>query len=132
MVHILSSKPSRAGRTGASLSAGIPRKTRRCPGVSSALAGTENGPIKLRSDLSNGEVRLHYVTKTSLYKLQFHHIRSSDTRRSAGPADKQSKPPVDLDLFGSQIQGDLIGAAQWRIYQGAAKEFGSVASDSSP
>ena len=56
MVHILSSKPSRAGRTGASLSAGIPRKTRRCPGVNSALAGTENGPIKLRSDLSNGEV----------------------------------------------------------------------------
>ena len=28
--------------------------------------------------------------------------------------------------------GDLIGVAQWRIYQGAAKEFGSVASDSSP
>ena len=37
-----------------------------------------------------------------------------------------------MDLFGSQIQGDLIGAAQWRIYQGVAKEFGSVASDSSP
>ena len=37
------------------------------------------------------------------------------------------------DLFGSQIQGDLIGGvAQWRIYQGAAKEFGSVAYDSSP
>ena len=28
--------------------------------------------------------------------------------------------------------GDLIGAAQWRIYQGAAKEFGYAASDSSP
>ena len=36
------------------------------------------------------------------------------------------------DLFGSQIQGDLIGAVQWRIYQGAAKEFGSAASGSSP
>ena len=37
----------------------------------------------------------------------------------------RSRP--DLDLFGSQIQlqGDLIGAVQWRIYQGAAKEFGS-------
>ena len=30
------------------------------------------------------------------------------------------------DLFGSQIQGDLFGAAQWRIYHGAAKEFGSA------
>ena len=28
-----------------------------------------------------------------------------------------------MDLFGSQIQGDLIGASQWRIYQGVAKEF---------
>ena len=37
-----------------------------------------------------------------------------------------------LDLFGSQIQGDLIGAVQWRIYQGAAKEFGSATSGSSP
>ena len=36
------------------------------------------------------------------------------------------------DLFGSQIQGDLFGAAQWRIYQGAAKEFGFATSDSSP
>ena len=36
------------------------------------------------------------------------------------------------DLFGSQIQGDLIGASQWRIYQGVAKEFGSAASDSFP
>ena len=34
------------------------------------------------------------------------------------------------DLFGSQIQGDLIGVAQWRIYQGAAKEFGSATSGS--
>ena len=37
-----------------------------------------------------------------------------------------------LDLFGSQIQGDLIGAAQWRIYHGAAKEFGFAAYGSSP
>ena len=37
-----------------------------------------------------------------------------------------------VDLFGSQIQGDLFGAAQWRIYQVAAKEFGSATSDSSP
>ena len=37
-----------------------------------------------------------------------------------------------IDLFGSQIQGDLIGASQWRIYQGVAKEFGSATSDSSP
>ena len=37
-----------------------------------------------------------------------------------------------LDLFGSQIQGDLIGASQWRIYQGVAKEFGSATSDSFP
>ena len=36
------------------------------------------------------------------------------------------------DLFGSQIQGDLIGASQWRIYQGVAKEFGSATSDSFP
>ena len=28
-----------------------------------------------------------------------------------------------LDLFGSQIQGDIIGVAQWRIYQGAASAF---------
>jgi hypothetical protein len=37
-----------------------------------------------------------------------------------------------VDLFGSQIQGDLIGASQWRIYQGVAKEFGSATSDSFP
>ena len=37
-----------------------------------------------------------------------------------------------MDLFGSQIQGDLIGVAQWRFYQGVAKEFGSAASDSFP
>ena len=34
-----------------------------------------------------------------------------------------------VDLFGSQIHGDLFGAAQWRNYQGAAKEFGLVAPD---
>ena len=39
---------------------------------------------------------------------------------------------ICLDQFGSQIQGDLFGAAQWRIYQGAAKEFGFATSDSSP
>ena len=39
---------------------------------------------------------------------------------------------TDADLFGSQIQGDLIGASQWRIYQGVAKEFGSATSDSFP
>ena len=39
---------------------------------------------------------------------------------------------LELDLFGSQIQGDLIGVAQWRFYQGVAKEFGSAASDSFP
>ena len=43
----------------------------------------------------------------------------------------------EVDLFGSQIQGDLIGASQWRIYQwriyqGVAKEFGSATSDSFP
>ena len=37
-----------------------------------------------------------------------------------------------VDLFGSQIQGDLIEASQWRIYQGVAKEFGSATSDSFP
>ena len=37
-----------------------------------------------------------------------------------------------IDLFGSQIQGDLIGASQWRIYQGVAKEFGSATSVSFP
>ena len=37
-----------------------------------------------------------------------------------------------IDLFGSQIQGDLIGVAQWRFYQGVAKEFGSATSDSFP
>ena len=37
-----------------------------------------------------------------------------------------------VDLFGSQIQGGLFGAAQWRIYQGAAKEFGSATSGSFP
>ena len=26
------------------------------------------------------------------------------------------------DLFGSQIQGDLIGASQWRIYQSGCGE----------
>ena len=26
-----------------------------------------------------------------------------------------------MDLFGSQIQGDLIRASQWRIYHGVAK-----------
>ena len=36
------------------------------------------------------------------------------------------------DLFGSQIQGDLIGASQWRIYQGVAKEFRSATSGSFP
>ena len=29
-------------------------------------------------------------------------------------------------------EGDLLGASQWRIYQGVAKEFGSATSDSSP
>ena len=38
----------------------------------------------------------------------------------------------EIDLFGSQIQGDLIGAVQWRIYQGAAKEFAAATSDNSP
>ena len=39
MVHILSSKPSRAGRTGAALSAASRGKRGAAPGVSSALTG---------------------------------------------------------------------------------------------
>ena len=37
------------------------------PGVSNALAGTENGPIKLQPDLSNGEVRLksHFISTST-------------------------------------------------------------------
>ena len=31
---------------------------------------------------------------------------------------------LDPDLFGSQIQGDLIGVAQWRFYQGVASGEG--------
>ena len=56
----------------------------------------------------------------------------------SSPIAQELFSDVVLDLFGSQIQGDLFGAAQWRIYQGAAKEFGSAeefgsaASDSSP
>ena len=47
-------------------------------------------------------------------------------------AQLQVRFGADPDLFGSQIQGDLLGASQWRIYQGVAKEFGSATSDSSP
>ena len=57
----------------------------------------------------------------------------------AGLADWRQRLDARLhsDLFGSQIQGDLIGASQWRIYQwriyqGVAKEFGSATSDSFP
>ena len=41
-----------------------------------------------------------------------------------GQFSPETGPGPAVDLFGSQIQGDLIGAVQWRIYQGAAKEFG--------
>ena len=39
-----------------------------------------------------------------------------------------------MDLFGSQIQGDLIGAAQWRIYQGhaAADSAEAVSEETAP
>ena len=52
-------------------------------------------------------------------------------KRAALNWNKDMPHPMEY-LFGSQIQGDPFGAAQWRIYQGAAKEFGSATSDSSP
>ena len=54
-------------------------------------------------------------------------------RRHNALQSPEPRTGVDqADLFGSQIQGDLIGASQWRIYQGVAKEFGSATSDSFP
>ena len=61
--------------------------------------------------------------------------RAKRPRRSREEAKGRQKIRArrgNMDLFGSQIQGDLIGASQWRIYQGVAKEFGSATSDSFP
>ena len=53
-------------------------------------------------------------------------------RHRLGRAPQTIRSVWIADLFGSQIQGDLIGASQWRIYQGVAKEFESATSDSFP
>ena len=37
-----------------------------------------------------------------------------------------------LEVAGRDLFGDLIGASQWRIYQGVAKEFVSATSDRFP
>ena len=41
--------------------------------------------------------------------------RTGRQRLTRGEGDLRIDP---IDLFGSQIQGDLIGVAQWRIYPG--------------
>ena len=59
-------------------------------------------------------------------------VGTADARRPARLVVPDVERVLVGDLFGSQIQGDLIGASQWRIYQGVAKEFGSATSDSFP
>ena len=45
---------------------------------------------------------------------------TADARRPARLVVPDVERVLVGDLFGSQIQGDLIGASQWRIYQGVA------------
>ena len=114
-VHGDSGGASRYGKVGRAAGGGRPHDGRY-----------RRGEAGERGERGEGEHR-GFGFRQSFRRLLQNHI--------PGPASQQLIMDR-LDLFGSQIQlqGDLFGAAQWRIYQGVAKEFefGSATSDSSP
>ena len=76
------------------------------------------------------------ILVVSLQRVVRRRVREVEERRLLQSCDLFQSAFVymnyNLNLFGSQIHGDLIGASQWRIYQGVAKEFGPATSDSFP
>ena len=71
MVHILPSKLSRAGRTGAAAGGGIPHLQWRCSGGQQRTDRPSAGSIKLQPDLSDGSVN------GNILKISFGKNRSS-------------------------------------------------------